>query len=275
MAQLNYITLSQLMASVESDLKSFADNGMIDRGDVVKVVRKVNADLGLKIYKENQALIDIDNYKGDLPADFMSLQLAVACNIEHAFVGPGIHGTHTVETNVPVVPNQAACMNENGGCYWVTQKYKDTVVSYNRFTQLKLAPGAKRFASENCINFNWDKSGYDIDIVNGQIFTGFREGKIYINYLADMIDENGELTLLDHPLVQEYYEYSVKKQLLENYMLNNDADVSNKLGYIKNELRDAKIRALNFITTPEYSEIVKMYTRERRRFYDKYHRIIG
>lgn len=275
MNNLRYITLDQLMASVESDLHSFADNGLIDRGNVIKVVRKVNEDIGLKIYQEKATVLNIENYKADLPADFSKLQMALGCDVQHFFLAPSVFGTHTIETNVPVmVYDQPACLNEKGGCYWVTQQYKDTIMKYDRFFPLQLAKGAKVSASENCINFNWNDAGYDIDILNGQVITGFREGKIYINYLADLVDEEGNLLLLDHPLTTEYYEYAVKKHLLENFMLNNDVDVSQKLMYIKNELREAKIRALNFTNTPEYSEIEGFYQRNRRDFYNKYHRII-
>ena len=274
---LKYITFDQLMASVESDMESYTDNGMIDRGKAIKIVRKVNNDIGLKINKEHSAMVEICNFKGDLPLDFLYLQMAVACTIEHAYIGPGtVYGTHTIETNVPVTTysSQGACLNECGGCYWVTQQFKDKMIKYEKLTPLKLSKRAMSLCTENCVNFNWNTAAYDIDIENGQIITGFREGKIYINYLSDMVDEEGNLLLLDHPLTTEYYEYAVKKHYLENFMMNNDAEVAQKLGYIKEELRLARIRALNFTDTPEYSEIANVYEVNRRAFYNKYHRII-
>lgn len=274
---LRYITFDQLMASVESDFSSFTDNGMIDRGKAIKIVRKVNEDIGLKIYQEHCAMIEICDFKGELPLDFMYLQMAVACTIEHAYLhGGSVYGTHTIETDVPVhkLASQGACMNECGGCYWVTQQYKDRVIKYDRLTPLKLCKKAKKYCADNCINLNWDKAAYDIDIEDGKIITGFREGKIYISYLSDMVDEEGNLILIDHPLTTEFYEYSVKKHFLENFMMNNDAEVSQKLGYVKEELRQARIRALNFINTPEYCEIANVYEVNRRAFYNKYIRII-
>ena len=276
MAQLNYITLNQLMASVESDLRNFADNGMIDRGDVIKVVRKVNADIGLKINRESTVILDVDNFKADLPADFMYLQLAVLCTQEYKHVGTPVLGTHTEEHNIPVkhYNNQMPCMNECGGCYWVTQQFKDRVIKYDQLSPLSLTRAAKNISTENCLNLFW-KSPYEIDIQNGELIANFRTGKVYISYLSDMVDEDGNVLLLDHPLTTEYYEYAVKKQLLENFMLNNDADVSQKLAYIKNELREARIRSLNFVTTPEYSEINKMYNIGRVTFYNKYEKIFN
>lgn len=273
---LNYITLNQLMASVESDLRNFADNGMIDRGDVIKIVRKVNADIGLKINRENAVILDIENYKAELPADFMYLQLAILCTQEYHHVGTPVLGTITEEHNVPVTHynNQMPCVNECGGCYWVTQQFKERTIKYDRLTPLALTREAKNLSSENCLNLFW-KSAYEIDIQNGELITNFRTGKVYISYLSDMVDEDGNVLILDHPLTTEYYEYAVKKHLLENYMLNNDADVAQKLSYIKNELREARIRGLNFVTTPEYSEINKMHNLSRITFYNRYEKIFN
>ena len=272
--KLNYITLDQLMSSVESDFYKFADNGMIDRGNVIKVVRKVNEDIGLKIYRDADAMVEISNFKGDLPADFSHLQMAVAVTVEHAYMPPSVFGTHTEERPVRTFGDGGVCLKEFSGFYTVVEKWKDKVVTYNKFTPLKLCKSAMKFATENCINFGWNKAPYDIDIQGDEIITGFREGRIYISYLTDMVDEEGNLLLLDHPLTNEYYEYAVKKHLLENYFMNNDADVQQRLGYIKGELRDAKIRAIDFVSTPEYQEIVNTYENSRRRFYNKYHKII-
>ena len=58
---IKYITFSQLMSSVESDMDSFADSGMIDRSKYIKIVRKVNSDLGIRINKEKEKVLTIKN----------------------------------------------------------------------------------------------------------------------------------------------------------------------------------------------------------------------
>ena len=54
---IKYITFSQLMASVESDMDSFADAGMIDRSKYIKTIRKCNSDLGIRINKEKEKAV--------------------------------------------------------------------------------------------------------------------------------------------------------------------------------------------------------------------------
>lgn len=291
MAKYNYITFDQLMASVESDFNSYADAGLMNRGVAIKAVRKVNEDLGLKLNKEKEAIIEIKNYKGDLPEDFMYLQLALACTVQHYNLGPGtVFGTHTVEHNLPkeettitevpvnVYQNSnpwGQCqLNECNGTYWVTQIYKEKQIKFNQLIPLKLTPKSLKYCSDSCLNQKVQRAAYDIDIENGQIVTGFREGKIYINYLADMVDEENNVLILDHPLLTDYYEYSVKKRFLENFFMNGDVDAVSRLQYVNNELRDSRLRALNFINTIEYTDIQDTYKINRSRFYKRYIGII-
>lgn len=281
MANLKFITLDQMMASVEADLSTYADEGMIDRGKVIKVVRKINEDLGLKIYREGSTILDIQNYKADLPLDFRFLQLAVACSVqEFGLAGSTVMGTHTVEHQACELPTETynnlnACINEQGGCYWVTQQFRDKTVKYHNLVPLRITSGSTRFCDNKCINGRWSNSGYEIDIDGecGQAVTNFKEGKVYISYTADLVDENNNILVLDHPLTTEYYEYAIKKALLEMWFINKQVDIAQALQYIKGELRESRIRALNFVNTVEYTEIQDLFRANRDRFYNRYNRM--
>lgn len=287
MAAIKYITLDEMMASVESDLSTFADEGMINRGIVIKVVRKVNEDLGLKINKERQAVVEVKHHKADLPADFQYLQLALMSGHtdEHYLSNAGDHlGNMTQEHQAPIeMPVVALCnpleaglqANDCGGKFWVTQRYQDRIVEHKSLRPVRLTKRVTRkwctAEYENEHNHHDHTAEYEIDIEDGYITTSFEEGVLYLNYLTDMTDEDGNVLILDHPLVTEYYEYSVKKHLLENWMLNSNADVAQKLMYIKNELRDARLRALGFVNTVEYSQIRDFYRQNRLQFAKKYY----
>lgn len=275
---LKYRTLDQLMASVETDLSTFADQGLINRGSVIKVVRRVNEDLGLKINRLAETVIHIKDHKSDLPIDFYKLDSAYICGKPlYAHAPSEIFGTVTIE-HEEVIPCKStvhnACINSCGGQFWVTQLYKEKIVRYGELAPVRVTQRSRKSCTDNCGNINLDHCEYEIDLEEGQLVTGLREGNLYMCYMADMSDEAGNLTILDHPLVQDYYEYAVKKHLLETWMLNNDADVAQKLGYIKNELNEARRRALLFVNTVEYSQIQKVFEENRKRFYARYVRSI-
>lgn len=276
MNNIEYITYDQLMASIESDISSYADSGLIDRGKYIKIARKVNEDLGLKIFKEVEGSLKIENYKADLPPDFKFLQLALICGEPTQYhLGPGsIFGTHTEETNVTAgcVKPDKICLNSNGGAYWVTQTFKDKTVQLPKLHPIKLTKKSLKYCGDKCVNTTWS-GAYELDLENGQAVTNFREGEIYINYLSDMVDKDNNILIINHPLLVPFYEYAIKKHIFENLLMNGDADVERRYMMIKNELRDARVAALNFLNTVEYTDIQDSYNANRARFYNKYYKM--
>lgn len=84
-----------------------------------------------------------------------------------------------------------------------------------------------RFAKHS-YNRNCKKTEFQID-VDDNIFTlNFKYGKIYLVYVADLVDEKGNLLVLDHPLVNPYYESKITTQILKDLWYNSDADTHNK-----------------------------------------------
>jgi hypothetical protein len=232
MSNLTYITFDQLMASIESDLSTFADNGLINRGTCIKIARKVNHDIGLKIFKEKETTVKVENYKAELPEDFFYLQLALLCQEPQQYNLPTgtVWGTHTEETNITAGCTRPlkSCLNSCNGAYWVTQTYKEKTVKMSNLSPVMLSKKSMKFCADGCPNTNWS-SAYEIDVQDGQIVTNFREGDVYISYLSDMVDAEGNVLILDHPLLTPFYEYAIKKHLLENIMLNGEADVERRL----------------------------------------------
>lgn len=274
---LQYITFDSLMSSVESDLSSFADNGLINRGSYIKIVRKVNHDIGLKIFKEKEITIKIENYKADLPEDFLYMQLALICGEpQQYYLGPGtVLGTHTEEKQIDLTCNnyKGACLNECGGAYWVTQTFKEKTIKFENLRPIRVSKRSHKFCGDACSNLSWSNCAYELDIQDGQIVTNFREGDLYFSYLADMVDIDNNILVLNHPLLRPYYEYAVKKHILENALMNGDAEVERRLGYVNNELKEARISALNFVNTVEYTDIQDMFKANRKIFYNKYQKM--
>jgi hypothetical protein len=257
---LRYITLNQLMASVEADLPTFADSGMIDRGKIIKVIRRVNEDLGLKINNEREGVVEIINGKGRLPEDFYILQMAAICSKETYHLPGEIHGTLTED-----------CTTELTTDYKVVQTFRDKTITFNTLHPVQVTSNSR--CASHCPNIGLRCQHSIVVTEDNEILAGFQEGKVYINYLAEMVDKDNNILVLDHPLVRDYYEYAAKKHLIEVWLLNNDADVAEKWKLVKAELYEARLRALNFINTIEYSQIQKVYDANRNRFYQKHMRM--
>lgn len=276
---LRYKTFDQLMAGVESDLYTFADEGYFDRGKFIKEARKVNAELGLKINTEREDVLDVFDHVALLPPDFMFLQLAVACHVGSIRV-PELAGAKT-EAHSIEFPLQnrscsfnkcdsAQCEGPCNNCTWVTQRIGIKTYNFTDVRELELTNSSSSRCADFCVNKQFRHAKDQISIEDDHATFSFKEGKVFINYLADMVDDNNNIIILDHPLVNDYYEYAIKKKFFEMMKFNKEGDFLQDYQISVEELRKARIRAISFISTPEYGQLIQMFTDNRHRFYKKY-----
>ena len=74
-----YRTFDQLLEDVMVDFQTYALEGMIEPAQLIKVATRVNYDLGLRIHRTKEIVLDIEHGKAKLPNDFAYL------NIFHQF----------------------------------------------------------------------------------------------------------------------------------------------------------------------------------------------
>jgi hypothetical protein len=282
---IKYITFDQLMNSVEQDLELYSTENMIDRQRLIKIAKEVNADLGIKINREEEAIIVVKDKKADLPLDFRYLQSIYLCEMREKKVLPSIGGDHMVQVPVEPIPYQGSIKicpvgsfnSEGGNCFFVGKRMdiqEETeyrITSPVKLTRRTLSSSCK---AGKCLGHD-DRLAYEVDIDDGQILTNFKDGSLYINYLTDMVDENNNILIMDHPLVRPYYEYAIKKRLLENWFLTNDADVGQKLTYVAQMMQQARLEAHNYVNGIGFQEIVDHWNRKRTSFLNKYVNMFG
>ena len=58
-----YRTFNQLMEDVSVDFSNYALEGMIEPAQLIKVATRVNYDLGLKIHRTKEVVLDIEHGK--------------------------------------------------------------------------------------------------------------------------------------------------------------------------------------------------------------------
>jgi len=270
-----YRTFDSLMASVETDLGKWADEGYIDRGAYIKIVRECNAFLGLRINGEREMLLEVKDHTALLPEDFQFLQLALAIKT-HAVRGPILMGAQT-ESHVGEIPvdihcQMHSCDTMDGPCdnpIWITQKIGIKTHTFTDIETLELTQSSHSRCTDTCLNFHFH-SPNQIRIQDDHVTFSFKHGLVYINYISDMLDENNNVLILDHDLVVPYYEYAIKKRFFENMFLNKEGDFLQAYQVAKGELREAKIRAMGFVNTPEFGDLQRIFIDNRNRFYNRY-----
>lgn len=96
-------------------------------------------------------------------------------------------------------------------------------------------------------------------------------GSLYINYEGALEDEEGNILVPDHPMINEYYEYALKKRILENLLMDGEENIDRPLQLVIQELRAARNYALSIVNTPNFSEMSKLWESNRKAMYGKYY----
>lgn len=279
-----YRTFSQLMEDVSIDFSTYALEGMIEPQQLIKVATRVNYDLGLRIHRTKEVVLDIEHGKAQLPMDFAYINYAFRCG-SYTINNSMPSGTH-VETfnDVPYVPapsDSAPCDDEtkckdvcvvktcdNKNEYQLVQKIGPSQYrQFTSWTQLRI----QSVNDPTCFCPALGAQALDIaEIKDGFLLTTFKTGKVYISYQGAMENADGDLLVLDHPYCNEYYEYAIKQRILENMIFQGE-NVSQQLGFIEGKLRAARNNALGFINTPDFREMQKIWTVNRRAQYHNYY----
>ena len=323
---LRYRTFDQLLEDVTIDLSSFALENMIEPQQLIKLAKKVNYDLGLRLNQTKEVILDVCHGKVKLPDDFYTFNSALICNEFELAVGydgfasgtniqevpyrefpatvdqcaaPTINcstcnsnpcnhtaacptNTCPIECPTPTIPTSFDALNPSGntcirprvfmnckGEKWeliqvinqgTTRIYRNLIP-----LRMKASQGIECDCPSlyvNSINEGW--------ITGGFLFTTFSEGKVYLNYQGQMEDEQGQLLVPDHDLLNEYYEYALKARIMENLYLNGE-DVAQRLGLIEGRLKAARNQALSLVNTPNFKELYDLWWKNRRAQYSKYY----
>jgi hypothetical protein len=237
MQQLEYRTFDSLMASVEDRLEQYANTGLINSRKYIKSARYVNSDLGIKLNRQGEVCINVENYRADLPEDLLSIITLVAVSVDQC-------------DYTSLIDWQSKKLK-----YWPLSA---TYRSYKKFEHYSA-------------NKRWRNTEYEVDVSDREMTFNFKEGEVYMVYVKDMVDEEGNLLVLDHSLVNPYYESYLTADILKDIYYNKQADTYQL--YV-NE-RDAvlpfkRAKAVEIVTFPGYRKMKENAKRIEQEWYNKF-----
>jgi hypothetical protein len=319
---LKYRTFDSLLEDVSIDLNTLALENMIEPQQLIKVARRLNYDLGLRINQTKEAVLEVCHGRVKLPDDFYVWNYGMVCGEYTVMTGYGgqVSGTNIQEVpyrEFPATVDQCALptvncrtcnsnpCNKTAACdlnhpivdpipteYDPNNPYGNTCIAPRVFMNCKgdkyeiiqvinpvqsrvyksLVPLRMKQSQNidcecpnlyyNTANQGWLKDNY--------LYTTFQTGNVYINYQGEMTDENNNLMVPNHELINDYYEYALKKRIIENLALNGE-DMAQKLQLIIPEFKAARNAALSLVNTPNFREMEKVWWTNRRAQYAKYY----
>lgn len=277
-----YITLSELMTTITSDLHLYDDNGFIDQDKLVTTIRNCNAKLGYRVYKQKEVTLDVIDFKANLPYDLFKIDTLLGIfdyvkDISPVLRGKGVHfDNHIPLGNKLITDREDFCnLHCNGTCVYVTEKRQDTdtFMKYSKIRPLKLSEHCSKITTDYCPNNSWKSSIDTVDLVDNQLVTSFRDGKLYLCYLADLINKDGEILIPKDDLLYSYYEWSAKAKILENILMNSEADVVEKYKLAESKKSAAYSDAVNYISTSYSGQYENLIKNRREQIYNSYYKM--
>lgn len=277
---LKYRTFESLLEDVKIDLRTLTLENRIDPAQLIKVAMRVNYDLGLRINMTKETILEVEKGRVRLPEDFYVMNYGLMLHQGYETIIPA-QGTNVqdvtptwrpwVEQNScsnESLPEQPVCFSKcNDNTYQIIQVVNQQKRAYRSFVPI-------RFRNSKYVDCNWpDLFGSSRDeawIKDGWLYTTVEQASIYINYQGTFTDENGDLLIPDHPMLNEYYEYAVKKRILENLVMDGE-NVSAQYQLVAQEYRGARNNALTIVNTPNFSEMEKLWAMNRKAMYSKYY----
>lgn len=331
---LKYRTFDQLLSDVIVDFQNISLENMFEPQQLIKVARRVNYDLGLRITQTRQAVLEVEKGRVKLPDDFYTLNFALICdsvtitqsmpqgtNIQQVSpvqyretpssidvcAVPTVNctkcnslepcncntcntcnsnpcGCNTIPTACStaefstVAPYGSYCtkprvfLDCKGECWELVQIVNTTSYTYKVLLPIQILNNPEVVECDcpnvnfRCLNSGWIKDGF--------LHTNFKTGKVYISYQGQMEDDNGNLLVPDHELLNEYYEYALKQRILENLAFN-DENVGKKLELVEIRLRAARNNALSLVNMPNFKELKSLHEMNRKAMYHKYYKMFS
>jgi len=271
-------TFDELMADVSVDLYTYNNEGMIDASQLLKTAIRINHELGLKIHRTKEVVLDVELGKAKLPSDFYRLNTAFLCG-KYLVVNQVPSGTDKED----VLLDSAACTKCgepdptcscektytvcNNKYIKVVEKKKFETREYTQFHKLYISPSRYTNGYNYC---NPSDTMYRTEIKDGFLYvSGVSYSKVYISYESTMEDQDGNLLVLDHPQINEYYESALKERILYNLYINGE-DVERKWKMVQEETMKAKRIALSIVNMPDFNEMFKVFLTNRRYHQVKY-----
>jgi hypothetical protein len=314
---LKYRTFDQLLADVQTDFKKHQLQDLIDPQDMIKVTKRINYDLGLRINQTKEIILEVEKGRVRLPNDFDVLNFALMCSsyTTKQYLPQGTHVEERIVGGAPEYqvappkdvdwcetpptpqtpvnpctdpcaqcgnatencePCNTCCANPNsctidckGNVIQLVQTLTSETRHWTDLKRLRILENAVDVHCE-CPNLGWTAPD-SAWIKNGWIYTSFKTGNLYLNYQGSLEDDEGNLLVPDHDVINEYYEYGLKQRIIENLIMDDEQVNPNKIQLIEQRYRAARNYALTVVNTPNFGELRRIYKMNRRAMHHKYY----
>lgn len=268
--EMNYITSDIVIAEVKNFLDLYWSAKKLDDSILFSTIRECLAKLKFKTHPLKMDILEVNNYKVDLPDDFQSLCVALACHVEQCIEKPYNPAIRTEERHVCELnlceTKCDVCHDDCGNMFKIVQVFDDyyTTKEWTKFEVLNISKGSKPKCTKDCFNFR-SKTGNEIEIKNNKVYTTFPEGLIYIEYIA-LLERDGLYLIPDNERIIKWIKDELIRTCIQYLYLNGEPDLQGRLQYVEKNAAISFRNAKTIYRRFEVDEYYNMTNKLRRRY---------
>jgi hypothetical protein len=263
------VSTDTVFADVKQMLKTYNAAGLINDSDLFRWTVQIINRLGISQLVEKEIVLDIENYKVQLPEDFNMLWVAHKCKPccgEEAYTSKiyrlgGEQRLHLKDwVNIHCYDQCDTCRNDEE--YFVTRvvELEDKQLVQDKFCDRTLLSFNKRVSKDKCHtkcpNLYTDcKDQFNLD--DKYMYFNFCEGCVHIQYYANPFDEEGYPLILDNTYMSQAVEDYLIYKTLQMIYLNNNLDVERRMMDMRNEHYKSMNELLKYDKLPTFKKIIE------------------
>lgn len=229
---MEYISIKELLAEVESKFPILADSGELDKTSIYTTVLSELRKFGVDALQKRRHVVTIENGRGKLPDNFKRLKEARRIDYHcHEFENPTVGDTYNYITREYI--ENPAYYDQISGNYVITCDPKvitEKITIHNTNVEVKykseyveIVDGVFSDSIEaDCINKRV-KSPHKISITNLTVNANFNKGRLYIEYYSLPMNEDGDVSvpLMTTGDLYDYILHKIKIELAQFLIVNN------------------------------------------------------
>jgi hypothetical protein len=263
----NYVSSKTLLDEVRNEMPVYFETSKVDESILLPVIRKCVSQMGVGHFKEDKATLTVRQNKAILPKDFHRLSLAISC-LGKTYTRPhptmGIMEQEVGLCKVDECDTFRIHLDECGNMFKIEQQLPYESWSWDQYALMSIEKSSFPSCHATCPNLHSDDP-YSITIKNGEIFTNFAEGIVYIEYIVDPNTPNG-YDIPDNPKVREWIKETMKLKIFEYLYDNMEPDIENRLGNAKQRANAAELQAISVYKMSEFQQFYELRNRLAARY---------
>ena len=261
---------SIMISNVKRFLRSYNAFNLINEEEFYRYIKEIVSQLGMGVYKEEQAIVHIGKFKGVLPLNFTQLYSAYKLTpsfnhedrIHEQSNGYAIFSDVSSELLIAGKDScEISCCDKDDKTIekiTVRNFVKEGFINFNNPILLHLSPNVKKGLLVDDSPNLWATSLFEITIDDKFVYTNFQNDGIYIKYYGLPLDpESGLPQIPNINSVEKAIEWYIIYQTLLQLWFNTEVpDIQTKWQKAEIEYKEWFAQALYEVKLPTFQSMV-------------------